>query len=190
MKLDLAKTDRPYYTAPADPVLRTFPTYSYLTAPGRGAPGGAAYSAAVESLYRAAYGAKKQAKAAGADFVVPKLEGLWWVESDLPPLTVPRDEWHWKLLIRMPETVTADMVDGVGFEQLTEGEAIQVLHVGPFADEPATLARMDAYMAEHDLTMNGLHHEIYLSDLRRTAPEATRTILRHPVRREREPIAP
>lgn len=183
MKLDLAKTDKHYYDAPTEPTLRTFDTYGYLTVTGSGAPAGPEYTSAVETLYRAAYGAKKIAKSAGHDFVVPKLEGLWWVESDEPPLTVPREQWHWKLMIRMPDVVTAAMVHGATFERITEGDAVQVLHVGPYATEPETLARMDAFMSAHGLTMNGRHHEIYLSDPRRSAAATTKTILRHPVRR-------
>ncbi|WP_040856334.1 GyrI-like domain-containing protein [Nocardia niigatensis] len=182
MKLNLAKTDKHYYDAPADPVLRTFPTCNYAMVSGVGAPLGDAYTEAVSTLYRAAYGAKKIAKADGNDFVVPKLEGLWWVESDRPALEVPRDEWHWTMMIRMPDPVTPDMVSGAGFGQLTEGDAIQVMHRGPYSAEPETLARMQTFMADHGLAMNGRHHEIYLSDPRRTEDAAMRTLLRHPVR--------
>ncbi|WP_433682849.1 GyrI-like domain-containing protein [Nocardia sp. CA-119907] len=183
MKLDLAKTDRHYYDATTQPQLRTFDTYGYLTVTGAGAPGGEVYIEAVQTLYRTAYGAKKLAKADGQDFVVPKLEGQWWVNSDEPPLSVPREQWQWKLMIRMPDTVSAEMVSGATFERLTEGEAIQVMHIGPYATEPETLARMEAFMAEQDLVMNGRHHEIYLSDPRKSPDAKTRTILRHPVRR-------
>ncbi|MEV0298748.1 GyrI-like domain-containing protein [Nocardia sp. NPDC050710] len=182
MKLDLAKSDKHYYTAPADPVLRTFDTYAYATATGIGAPIGPEYTEAVATLYRAAYGAKKAAKAAGRDFVVPKLEGLWWVDSDAPPLSVPREEWRWKMMIRLPDAVTEEMLTGATFERLTEGMAIQVLHVGPYATEPETLARMEAFMAAEGLAMHGRHHEIYLSDPRKAAAETMKTILRHPVR--------
>ncbi|QIS06096.1 hypothetical protein F5X71_30705 [Nocardia brasiliensis] len=182
MKLDLAKTDKHYYHAPTDPIRRVFGSYRYVTVAGSGAPEGPEYSAALETLYRAAYGAKKVAKSADQDFVVPKLEGLWWVESDEPPLTVPREQWHWKLMIRMPEFVTADLVSGAKFEEFSEGDAIQALHIGPYATEPDTLARMDAFMRAEGLTMNGRHHEIYLTDPRRSAGPKNRTILRHPVR--------
>ncbi|MFD6158769.1 GyrI-like domain-containing protein [Nocardia sp. NPDC060256] len=186
MKLDLAKTDRHYYHASTEPTLRTFGSYGYVTVTGSGAPEGPEYLEAVEALYRAAYGAKKIAKAGGRDFVVAKLEGLWWVESDAPPLTVPRSEWHWQLMIRMPEGVTADMVRGATFERLSEGDAVQVLHVGPYATEPETLAKMDAFMTAEGLAMNGRHHEIYLSDPRRVPAAQAKTILRHPVRRVTE----
>ncbi|MEV6278011.1 GyrI-like domain-containing protein [Nocardia sp. NPDC051832] len=188
MKIDLAKSDKHYYTASTDVELRTFEAYDYLTVTGVGAPAGPEYTEALSALYRAAYGIKKLAKAADQDFVVPKLEGLWWVESDQPALTVPRAEWHWQLIIRMPEVVTeqmaADMVEKpVVFERLHEGLALQVLHVGPYSTEPETLARMDAFMTAEGLTMNGRHHEIYLSDPRKTLGPKTKTILRHPARR-------
>lgn len=183
MKLDLAKSDKLYYNAPKDPVLRTFETYNYLVVPGSGAPEGTEYTKAVELLYRTAYGAKKIAKADDQDFVVPKLEGLWWVESDQPPLTVPRAQWHWKMMIRMPDFVTSEMVTGAALEPFTEGDAIQAMHIGPYATEPETLARMEAFMSAEGLTMNGRHHEIYLSDPRKTQAAGNRTILRHPVKR-------
>ncbi|MFQ6392179.1 GyrI-like domain-containing protein [Nocardia sp. KC 131] len=190
MKIDLAKTDKHYYGARRDPALRTFDAYDYVTVTGSGAPGGQAYTDAVAGLYRAAYGAAKIAKTIGQDFVVPKLEGQWWVESDEPALSVPRDQWHWKLMIRMPDVVTADMVTGAIFESLTEGEAIQALHLGPYSTEPETLARMEAFMTTEGLAMNGRHHEIYLSDPRRAPAATTKTILRHPVRRIRDRALP
>ncbi|WP_433711606.1 GyrI-like domain-containing protein [Nocardia sp. CA-084685] len=183
MKLDLAKSDRHYYAATPEPELRTFDTYGYLTVTGSGAPGGENYTEAVRTLYRTAYAAKKIAKADGQDFVVPKLEGQWWVNSDEPPLSVPREQWQWKLMIRMPEVISAEMVSGATFERLTEGAAIHVMHIGPYATEPQTLAKMEAFMAGEGLVMNGRHHEIYLSDPRRSPDANTRTILRHPVRR-------
>ncbi|MEV0245096.1 GyrI-like domain-containing protein [Nocardia sp. NPDC050712] len=188
MKIDLAKSDKHYYTAAAAPQLRTFEACDYLAVTGVGAPAGPEYTEAVTALYRAAYGIKKRAKAAERDFVVAKLEGLWWVEDDRPALTVPRAEWHWQLLIRLPEVVTEQMAaevvtEPVTVQRLHEGLAVQALHVGPYATEPETLARMDAFMTAEGLTMNGRHHEIYLSDPRRTPGNSTKTILRHPARR-------
>ncbi|MGV9819631.1 GyrI-like domain-containing protein [Nocardia xishanensis] len=185
MKLDLAKSDKQYYSAPADPVLRAFDGYDYAMITGSGAPTGPAYTDAVRLLYQAAYRAKKIAKADGRDFVVPKLEGLWWVESDEPPLSVPREQWHWTMMIRMPEAVTAAMLgEGpVRFERLVEGESVQALHAGPYATEPETLTRMEAFMAAEGLTPHGRHHEIYLTDPNKSPDSRTRTILRQPVRR-------
>ena len=168
---------------------------------GKGEPGGKEFTSKVEALYSLAYGVKNLCKKQGKDFVVPNLEGLWWVESDKPALEVPRGEWLWKLLIRMPEFVTSEivekakvevikrrgieLVDEIKFEKLTEGKCVQVLHIGPYSTEPESLAKMRKLMEEKNLVENGLHHEIYLSDPRRVPEEKWKTILRQPVK-ERE----
>ncbi|RJO75836.1 hypothetical protein D5S18_13755 [Nocardia panacis] len=187
MKIDLLKADRDYYDAPTEPTLRTFGPYPYATVVGVGEPEGERYVEAVGELYRAVYGAKKQAKAQGRDFTVAKLEGLWWVEGDREPLKVPRAEWHWKMMIRVPEFVAAQQLQGVAHEWVEEGECVQVMHIGPYATEPETLARLEAFIAESGLTYRDRHHEIYLSDPRRTAPERMKTILRQPVQRISRP---
>ncbi|MEM2896880.1 MAG: GyrI-like domain-containing protein, partial [Candidatus Bathyarchaeia archaeon] len=145
-----------------------------------------------------AYGLKNICKKQGKDFGVPKLEGLWWVESDRPALEVPREEWRWKLLIRMPDFVTSEIVEKtkeevfkkkgmelikeIKFEKIREGKCVQILHVGPYSTEPRSLAKMRKLMEEKKFVESGLHHEIYLSDPRKVAPEKTKTILRQPVK--------
>ena len=130
-----------------------------------------------------------------------KLEGLWWVESDKPALEVPREEWQWKLLIRMPESVTSEIVEKaeaevikkkgielineIKFEKMTEGKCVQIMHVGPYSIEPESLAKMRKLMEEKNLVENGLHHEIYLSDPRRVPEERMKTILRQAVKGKR-----
>jgi len=125
---------------------------------------------------------------------VPALEGRWWVEDDRPPLTVPRAQWRWHLFLRLPESVEPGRVDGarqatgltsaarVQVVMFTEGLCVQAMHHGSYDDEPETLARMDRFMAEQGLVNNGLHHEIYLSDVAETDTAKMRTILRQPVR--------
>jgi len=129
---------------------------------------------------------------------VPKLEGLWWVEQDVPALEVPRSQWHWTLLIRMPDFVDQavvetvqeqvakkkknDLIREVKFERITEGKCVQVMHVGPYATEPETIERLLSYLQENGMEIDGLHHEIYLSDPCKTAPEKMKTIIRYPVR--------
>ena len=197
-KLDLTKAFPDYYRAKPTPSLVTFGPLNYLTVTGRGEPEGTAYTAALGGLYSVAYGAKKQYKAEGNDFVVPKLEGLWWVDESetLPPLEVPRDRWNWRLMLRQPEFVTPEAVEEakvtaskrteaaqrVTFETLDEGACVHILHVGPYSSEPETLEKLDGFIEREGLQRNGLHHEIYLSDSRRSAPERLRTILRQPVR--------
>lgn len=131
-------------------------------------------------------------------FAMPPLEGRWWVEGERLWSEVPREEWWWHLFIRLPDSLPSDITDrareiaraaerthAVSRVQLvtfTEGRCVQALHRGRYEDEPKTLGRMDELMARRELIPNGLHHEIYLSDLRETDPQKMRTILRHPVR--------
>jgi len=197
-KTDLLKQDKQYYSASLKPELREFTNLKYLTLWGKGEPAGTNFSKAVESLYPLAYGVKKICKLNEMDFKVPKLEGLWWVKADKPALEVPRKEWYWKLMIRMPDFVTNQMVDqakntvikkkGVGlidkiqFEEFTEGKCVQIMHVGPYSTEPITIRLMKIFMKENGLVENGRHHEIYISDPRKTDPLKMKTILRQPVR--------
>lgn len=197
-KLELTKAFPNYYSARAAPTLVTFGPLPYLTIGGQGEPEGVAHTAALSELYGAAYRIKGLCKGAGNDFTVPKLEGLWWVSEEeiLPPLSVPRDRWHWRLLLRLPDFVTEEHVQmatsacaerseqdqQVRFETLDEGTCVQILHLGPYSTEPETLKTLDAFIECEGLQRNGLHHEIYLSDPRRSAPDQLRTILRQPVR--------
>ncbi|KRE82562.1 hypothetical protein ASG89_15065 [Paenibacillus sp. Soil766] len=198
-KLDLAKAYKTYYTAPTKPQIVEFEPISYVTIVGKGDPDGITFANATEALYTVAYGVKGHCKKAEKDFTVPKLEGQWWVDGDLrTALEVPREEWHWKLLIRMPEFVTAELVEearsaalakkkelkviaDVGYETLHEGLCVQMLHVGPYATEPETLAQIEHFISQEQLSYRGLHHEIYLSDPRKMDPARMKTILRYPV---------
>ena len=198
VKIDLAKEDKNYFTAKTIPQISEFPKLSYLAIEGRGEPAGKAFTKAVQALYPLAYGIKGLCKKEGKDFAVAKLEGLWWVKSDKPALEVPRAEWYWKLLIRLPDFVTSEIVDEakrevmkkkgielvkeLKFEKITEGKCIQVLHTGPYSTEPETIEKMRKMMKENKLTENGYHHEIYLSDPRKTPPQKMKTILRQPVK--------
>jgi hypothetical protein len=199
-KLDLTKMPGYYYKAKPHPEVVNLAAGQFLTITGKGAPESEAFSSSVEALYPVAYGIKKQCKDAGMDFGVPKLEGLWWVEGNQPPLETPREEWHWKLMIRMPDFATEaqharavndvetkkkrPLAREVKFELFDEGTAVQMLHTGPYANEPESLALMEAFILAGGYTMVGQHHEIYLSDPFKTAPERLRTILRHPVVRK------
>ena len=197
-KLDLTKEYKSYYTAKTTPEVVEFGEAQFLTIEGKGEPGGEEFTAKLGALYSLAYGVRALMKKAGRDFTVAKLEGLWWVESDEFYLDVPREEWHWKLLIRQPEFVTPEVVEAarsevlkkkglalvneVRFETLAEGKCVQILHIGPYATEPESLAKMQRLMGERGLVSHGLHHEIYLSDPRRVPEERLKTILRQPVK--------
>lgn len=198
IKIDLVKEDKKYYTAKTNPQILEFPKLFYLTIEGKGEPAGKAFTEAVQALYPLAYGVKALSKKQGKDFAVAKLEGLWWVKSDKPYLEVPRQEWYWKLLIRLPDFITSELVDKarqevlkkkgidlvkeIKFEPITEGKCVQVLHIGPYSTEPETIEKMRKMMKENKLTENGFHHEIYLSDPRKTLPQKMKTILRQPVK--------
>ena len=200
-KYDVKRARRELYGASArDFVLVDVPPMRYLAVDGHGDPNTAReYVEAVEALYPVAYAVKFASKRAGRDFVVAPLEGLW--RADDPSAFVRRDKsaWRWTMLIAQPDWVDEQMVadavagarakgdrpglDRVELREVREGRSAQILHVGPYDAEGSTLARLhDEWMPAHGLTFNGDHHEIYLGDPRRTAPEKLRTILRQPVR--------
>ncbi len=197
-KTDLVKTDKAYYAAKAAPQLQRFGPMKYLTLAGEGEPAGDEFIQATQALYPLAYGLKKLCKQEGQDFAVPPLEGLWWVEGNRPALQVPRDRWKWKLMIRMPDFVATkavettksvvakakknELVRKVAFETIEEGRCVQALHIGPYAQEPATIASLLRFVSEKEMAVSGLHHEIYLSDPRKVPPEKMKTIIRYPVR--------
>lgn len=197
-KLDLTKTDKNYYTAKKDPQLVDVSAYNYLNISGVSAPEAEVFTSAIEALYAVAYGVKFAYKEEGKDFVVPKMEGQWWVEGELPFDQTPREEWHWNIVIPMPEFVSKSVVESaiqqaiakkglaqiseVEFKPLNEGKSVQILHLGSYEDEAPTLEKLFAFVAEQGLEINGYHHEIYLSDPRRTESSKLRTILRYPVK--------
>jgi len=195
-KLDLYKLHKDEYQATRNPRLVEVKPAWYLTISGQGAPGGEAFSAALSALYNVAFTIKMAQKAAGRDYKICKLEGLWW-GSQPDFLAEPPEQWRWKLLIRTPDFVSQDDLESavaglldkgkpaevgqVRLEQVDEGLCVQALHLGPYDQEQETMARMTAFATEQGLVAHGLHHEIYLSDPRRTPPERLRTILRMPV---------
>lgn len=158
------------------------------------------FERAIESLYRIAYRLKFFSKRTlERDYVVPPLEGLWWAE-DPAAFTSRRDpsRWHWTLMLMVPDWITDEVyaevladaragssaaAEPVRFALFEEGLCAQTLHTGPFSDEGGVLEKMhQVFIPGNGLSMHGKHHEIYLSDFRRTAPEKRRTILRQPVR--------
>ncbi|GAA4064098.1 GyrI-like domain-containing protein [Agromyces indicus] len=177
------------------------PPLRFLAVDGHGDPNSAAaYREAVEALFGVAYATKFASKRRLArDFVVAPLEGLWWAED--PTAFTARDKaaWSWTMLIAQPDWIDDDAVaaaievaraktpnpalDRLRLERRHEGRSVQILHVGSYDEEAPTLARLhDEWMPQHGLTFNGAHHEIYLSDARRTAPDKLRTVLRQPVK--------
>ncbi|HEX2314586.1 MAG TPA: GyrI-like domain-containing protein [Thermomonospora sp.] len=185
-----------WYEADDTPQVTEFGPVTGLAVTGRGAPGGPEYGEAVGALYAVAGPLLGLAAAAGHGFPMPPMEGRWWVEDDGPPLEVPRERWHWHLFLRLPDGLDPFLAAQAGeaavgacpqarrvqLVTFAEGRCVQMMHRGPFEDEPKSLALMDELMRREGLVPNGPHHEIYLSDLRETPPADLRTILRQPVR--------
>ncbi|MCU1440746.1 MAG: hypothetical protein JWP85_1743 [Rhodoglobus sp.] len=175
------------------------PEFTFLMIDGRGNPNTSAdYVAALEALYALSYTAKFASKnELGRDYVVAPLEGLWWSDRRESFTDRSKDEWQWTMMIRQPAWLTSERwhaarakaakkglsaLDAVRLESLREGASIQVMHIGSYDAEAPTIARLHEWIAESDYVENGEHHEIYLGDPRKAAPEKLKTVLRQPVR--------
>jgi hypothetical protein len=200
-KLDLKKTLKPLYSASAKPVLVDVPEITFLMVDGAGDPNTSPdFLEAMGALYGAAYTLKfmlKKRPEDPLDFAVMPPEGLWWCEGRSDFCMEDKGKWLWTLMIALPDVVTPDHfaeacrqlrakknppgLDRLRLERFHEGLCAQVMHVGPYADEPATIALLHAFIAEQGHSPRGKHHEIYFSDPRRCAPEKMKTILRQPV---------
>jgi hypothetical protein len=189
------------YRATTTPQLVQVPALRFLCLNGHGDPNTSlAYAAAVQALYSVSYATKFAVKkAGGSDFKVSVLEGLWWAEDLSTFLTGDKSDWDWTMMIRQPDVVTDEFVQRLAGEvaakksmpaarelrliSFEEGAAAQVLHVGPYATEGPTIARLHEFIREQGFTFDGhghKHHEIYLGDPRRSTPEKLRTIIRQP----------
>lgn len=178
-----------WYEAADAPEVVEFGPVRGLAITGRGEPGGAVFNLSLEALYAVAGPLLGIAAQAGQGFPMPTLEGRWWVEDERPGPEVPREDWRWHLFLRLPDTIEPGWVDQareaahsqnlavprVQLVTFASGRCVQMLHHGPFAEEPKSLALMADLMAREGLVRNGLHHEIYLSF-------EEQTILRQPVR--------
>ncbi|WP_213288200.1 GyrI-like domain-containing protein [Bradyrhizobium sp. sGM-13] len=199
-KLDLKKVRKPLFTAPLNRfVTIDVPPVSYLMVDGHGDPNTAqAYRLAVESLYATAFTIKFSCKANGKDFVVMPLEGLWSAPDPESFSARRKDEWEWTMMIMVPDYVDDEaflaarikareklgtLPDSLRLESLEEGLCLQALHVGSYDDEGPLLARLHGeIMPSGGYDFAGRHHEVYLSDPRKTAPEKLKTVIRQPVR--------
>lgn len=199
-KIDLKKELKAFYNPPRKaPVLVDVPEINFIMVDGEGDPGVAqAYLDAVGALYAVAYAVKfaLKAKDSTPDFSVMPLEALWWADDMDDFVSGRRDRWKWTAMIAMPEFVTvADVkeakiraskkkdnpsIGNVRFEPFTEGPAAQIMYIGPYSGEGPTIAALDKLIDDNGNQLSGLHHEIYLSDPRRTAPEKLKTVIRQP----------
>ena len=201
MKVDLKRELKNLYNAPSrEPVLVDVPEMSFLMIDGTGDPNTSAeYSGAVEALYTLSYGIKfavKKGKKA-IDFAVMPLEGLWWTEDMTQFDQGRKDVWQWTAMIMQPEYVTNAIFEEVlsqvsakkklpalpkvRFGRFHEGLSAQMMHIGPYSAEAPTIETLHSFIIRKRHTRTGKHHEIYLSNPERTAPEKVKTIIRQPV---------
>ena len=209
MAFDFKKEYKEFYMSKSVPEIVTVPKANYIAVRGMGDPNqeGGAYQSAVSILYAVAYTLKMSYKTdyrieGFFEYVVPPLEGFWWQEGVDGIDYGDKSTFHWISVIRLPEFVTKKDFDWAveeaarkkkldcslaEFLTIEEGLCVQIMHTGPFDHEPSTVALMDQYIAENgyanDMNENRLHHEIYLSDARKAAPEKWKTIIRHPIRK-------
>ena len=199
-KLDLKHELRSLYAASLTPRFVDVPCLPYLMLDGHGDPNtNPGYAVAVKTIYAVANALKSAVRHAEAavDFTVMPLEGLWWSAEKIPYLAGERANWDWTLMIAQPEFVTAELVDevracaarksapetvaAVRLGTLCEGPCAQVMHIGPDASETSAVLRLRDFIAANGRVAVGRHHEIYLSDPNRTAPQRLKTVIRQPV---------
>lgn len=199
-KIDLRKELKHLYQASQKSVVEVdVPTLRFLMIDGAGDPTGSeSYAQAVEALFAVSYTAKFMVKKGvdAVDYAVMPLEGLWWADDMAAFVAGDRAHWQWTMMIMQPSFVPKDVivnamvevkhkkklpgVDRLRLEDFTEGRSAQVLHIGPFSQEGPTVERVHAFI-DAQTGRAGKHHEIYLSDVRKAAPEKWKTIIRQPM---------
>lgn len=209
MAFDFKKEYKEFYLPKNIPEIVTVPVENYIAVRGKGNPNqeGGTYQQAVGVLYAIAYTIKMSYKGLHKiegffEYVVPPLEGFWW-QDDVDGVDYGhKDSFNWISVIRLPDFVTKDDFDWAvaeatkkkkldcsvaEFLTVDEGLCVQIMHIGPFDDEPASVAIMDKYLQENgyrnDMTGTRLHHEIYLSDARNVEPSKRKTAIRHPIKK-------
>ena len=199
-KIDLKKTWKDLYKpSKKEPAFVNVPSFNFLKIDGHGDPNTSQeFKDAVSSLYPLAYALKFAVKKRlGINYGVMPLEGLWWCEDMNEFNTDDKSNWDWTLMILQPEWVTPELVeelhqevkqkknppkiDQIRFEEFHEGLVVCLMHIGPFTDEGPNIQRMHAYAEAQGYKKTGKHHEIYLNDFTKTAPERLKTVLRQPI---------
>lgn len=200
-KIDFKKTLKALYQPPVTFTLVEVPPMQFVMVDGSGDPNvDPAYVRALEWLYSISYALKFASKRElGRDYTVPPLEGLWWADDMSTFLSRQKDKWSWTMMIMQPDWITQGMYEAavtkteaklgeapmsLRLSPYDEGLSVQIMHVGPYDNEGPVLARLhDEFLPQNGLQETGHHHEIYISDPRKTAPEKLKTVLRQPVRR-------
>lgn len=199
-KIDYKKKLKELYNPSAKKVTAVnVPKMNFLMVDGQGDPGKAKeFQEAIEALFSVSYNLKfKIKKSKAIDYGVMPLEGLWWSEDMEDFIKGARDKWKWTLMIMQPEFITQELVkeaisevekkknlpalSKMRFESYEEGLSAQIMHIGPFSEEGPNIQRIHKYIEEQGKKLRGEHHEIYLSDFRKVAPEKMKTVLRQPM---------
>ncbi len=202
-KIDFKKTMKEFYQPnPKEVVLVDVPEMKFLMIDGMGSPGDSKeYQDALAALYPVAFKTKFLSKAKGKDYVVPPLEGLWWADNMEDFTNGNRDKWKWTMMIMQPDWITQEIfnkaiektikkkpelkniISKLRLEKYEEGKAAQIMHLGPFSEEGPTISKIHKFIEEQKGRFDGLknkHHEIYLSDPRKSKPENMKTVIRQP----------
>jgi len=200
-KVDFKKTLKHLYNPPRKFGIVDVPEMQFLMVDGHGDPNtDQSYKDAVEALYAVAYKIKFiSKKRLEKDYTVPPLEGLWWAENmDAFTVDLDKSQWDWTMMIMTPDWITQAVFDDavsqvrsskkpvaldlVRLENYHEGLAAQIMYLGAYADEGPTIQALHEFIDKQGYLLNGKHHEIYLGDPRRTAPEKLKTVIRQPIR--------
>lgn len=198
-KIDFKRTLSQLYKVRKGSIVEVdVPAMNFLMIDGEGDPNlDGKMESALEALYSVAFGLKffNKKEQLGTDFVVPPMEGLWWADDISAFLEERKNEWQWTFMIMQPDFITEELFEQIKkevqtkkelpalpalrFESFEEGSCAQLLHIGPYSEEAENIQRLHSFINERG-TLTGKHHEIYISDPRKTAPEKLRTILRQP----------
>ena len=195
-----SKKEPAYFHAHDKPEAVHFGPVQYISIKGKGEPAGQEFIQKVSALWVVFNELKKDRIIAETEqnalLESPRLEGLWWTENGKDAFTTPRSEWNWEVLVRIPKSVDKTAVkaavemisekkvvssDEVQFRELTEGDCVQMMHTGPYANEAPTISEIHHFIEQKGWRMAGLHHEIYLTDPKETAPSEMKTIIRQPI---------
>ena len=211
MPFDFKKEYKEFYLPKNKPQIVNVPKANYIAIRGQGNPNeeGGAYQRAISVLYAVAYTLKMSYKTdykidGFYEYVVPPLEGFWWQDGICGVDYSKKDEFNWISIIRLPDFITRENFDWAvktasekkkvdcskaEFLTIEEGLCVQIMHIGSFDDEPATVTLMEKYLEENgyekDFSDTRLHHEIYLSDPRKSTPDKQKTVIRHPVKKDK-----
>ena len=211
MPFDFKKEYKEFYLPKNKPQIVNVPKANYIAIRGQGNPNeeGGAYQRAISVLYAVAYTLKMSYKTdykidGFYEYVVPPLEGFWWQDGIYGVDYSKKAEFNWISIIRLPDFITRENFDwavktasekkkidcsSAEFFTVEEGLCVQIMHIGSFDDEPASLEKMDKYLEENgyekDFSDTRLHHEIYLSDPRKSTPDKQKTVIRHPIKKDK-----